>query len=69
MAKSTAVVKWFNDKKGYGFLIDEEGLDRFVHYRSIQSEDDYKSLKENQRVEYTPIETDTGLAAVEVVPI
>lgn len=68
MDKRTAEVKWFNDKKGYGFLVDEEGQDRFVHHRSILMEG-YKTLKEHQRVEYTPVQTETGLAAVEVVPI
>ncbi|MCX6461153.1 MAG: cold-shock protein [Actinobacteria bacterium] len=50
MAQGT--VKWFNAEKGYGFIAqDGEGPDVFVHYSAIQS-DGYRSLDENQRVEF-----------------
>ena len=44
-------VKWFNDAKGYGFITQEGGEDVFVHFSAIQS-DGYRSLEENQRVEF-----------------
>jgi len=50
MAQGT--VKWFNAEKGYGFIAqDGDGPDVFVHYTAIQS-DGYRSLDENQRVEF-----------------
>ena len=49
MVKGT--VKWFNEKKGYGFLSREDGDDVFVHYTSIQQEG-FKTLKEGQSVEF-----------------
>ena len=44
-------VKWFNDKKGYGFITDENGKDVFVHYSSIQMEG-RKTLKQDDVVEF-----------------
>ena len=68
-SKQTATVKWFNDKKGFGFLIDKSGADVFVHHRSITpGTDGYKSLSEGQEVEYLPVETDKGISAAEVFP-
>ena len=51
MAQGT--VKWFNGDKGFGFIApDGDGADVFVHYSEIQG-NGYKSLEENQRVEFT----------------
>ena len=51
MAQGT--VKWFNADKGYGFIAPDDGTDDvFVHHSAIQA-DGYRSLQENQRVEYT----------------
>jgi CspA family cold shock protein len=44
-------VKWFNNEKGYGFIAVDDGQDVFVHFSAIQS-DGYRSLDENQRVEF-----------------
>lgn len=50
MAQGT--VKWFNAEKGFGFIsVDGGGSDVFVHYSAIQA-DGYRSLEENQRVEF-----------------
>lgn len=48
---TTGVVKWFNSEKGFGFISVDNGPDVFVHYSAIVS-DGYRSLEENQRVEF-----------------
>ncbi len=58
-------VKWFDTKKGYGFIIGPEGSDVFVHYSSIDG-DGFRSLREGQHVEYELATTDKGLAATHV---
>ena len=55
----TGKVKWFNTEKGYGFIIDANGKDVFVHYSSIQA-DGFKNLEEGQTVSYDLVETDRG---------
>ena len=59
-------VKWFNNSKGFGFIIGE-GYDDdiFVHYSSIL-EEGFRSLKEGNEVTYTLIKTDKGVQAAEV---
>ena len=52
-------VKWFNNEKGYGFIAVDGGQDVFVHYSAIQS-DGYKSLEENQRVEFEVVQGPKG---------
>jgi CspA family cold shock protein len=59
------VVKWFNEKKGYGFLSQEDGDDVFVHYSSIQG-DGFKTLKEGDAVEFEVQEGPKGPQAVNV---
>jgi CspA family cold shock protein len=61
-------VKWFDDKKGYGF-ITEEGTERdvFVHYSSIETEG-YKSLEKDDEVEFRAEKTDKEWQAFEVRP-
>ncbi|HVU90606.1 MAG TPA: cold-shock protein [Jatrophihabitans sp.] len=57
MANGT--VKWFNNEKGYGFIAVDGGPDVFVHYSAIQA-DGYRSLDENQRVEFEVVEGPKG---------
>ncbi|MGV9312102.1 cold-shock protein [Streptomyces sp. NPDC003691] len=66
MAQGT--VKWFNADKGFGFISqDDGGPDVFVHFSSIQT-NGYKSLEENQRVEYSITQGPKGPQAENVVP-
>ena len=58
-------VKWFNNEKGYGFIDYKENEDIFVHYSAIK-QDGYKSLCEDQIVEYELLETEKGLQAINV---
>lgn len=58
-------IKWFNNEKGYGFIEGENGEDIFVHYSAIKQEG-YKSLSEDQIVEYELLETEKGLQAINV---
>jgi CspA family cold shock protein len=54
------VVKWFNAEKGFGFIsVDGGGSDVFVHYSAIQA-DGYRSLEENQRVEFDVVQGAKG---------
>ena len=70
MAKrETGTVKWFNDKKGFGFISREDGDDLFVHFNEIQSEGGFKTLKENAKVEFEVIKTEKGEAASKVTSI
>ena len=58
-------VKWFNNEKGYGFIENPDKEDIFVHYSAIEL-DGYKSLSENQLVEFKLIETSKGYQAINV---
>lgn len=58
-------VKWFNNEKGYGFINYKPGEDLFVHYSAIDMEG-YKTLKEDDLVEFELIETEKGLQAIRV---
>lgn len=67
--RKTGTVKWFSNEKGYGFIVPEEGgEDLFVHYSEIDTEG-FKSLDEDDRVEFTVGQTDKGPNAQEVVVI
>lgn len=55
-------VKWFDPKKGYGFITGPQGQDVFVHYSQIQG-DGFRSLKDGEDVDYDLIEGDKGWQA------
>ncbi len=59
-------VKWFNPRKGYGFIATLDGRDIFVHYSSI-SGDGYKTLTEGDAVTFDIVEGDKGLRADNVI--
>jgi CspA family cold shock protein len=61
-------VKWFNNKKGWGFIQKEDGGDVFVHYSAIKG-DGYKSLVEGDRVRFEVEQADKGPTAVNVEKI
>jgi len=61
-------VKWFNPRKGYGFIATEDGRDIFVHYASISGEG-YKTLVEGDQVSFDVVESEKGLRAENVVPV
>ncbi len=58
-------VKWFDNKKGFGFILHESGKDVFVHYSSIQG-NGYKTLAEGEVVDFELIESNKGLKAQNV---
>ncbi|MBI3982239.1 MAG: cold shock domain-containing protein [Gemmatimonadetes bacterium] len=68
MSRITGRVKWFNDAKGFGFIEREGGPDVFVHYSAI-SADGFRSLKENDQVEFEVREGPKGLQAANVVKL
>jgi CspA family cold shock protein len=61
-------VKWFNARKGYGFIGREDGDDVFVHFSAIQM-DGYRRLEEGQQVEFSIEEGPKGLQAADVIPM
>jgi CspA family cold shock protein len=63
--RETGTVKWFNNSKGYGFIARDAGEDVFVHYSAIEG-DGFRSLEENQRVEFAIEQGPKGLQAVQV---
>ncbi len=66
MAKGT--VKWFNEKKGFGFISQEGGEDLFVHFSSIK-QDGFKVLNEGDQVEFEIAPGKKGLQAIDVVKL
>lgn len=59
-------VKWFNDQKGFGFILDDEGQDVFVHYGVIEGEG-FKTLSEGETVRYNVADGPKGRRATRVV--
>lgn len=64
-------VKWFNDEKGFGFIAREQGQDIFVHFSAIKDDNDSgrRSLRENDRVEFSVVKGAKGLQAENVIKI
>ena len=64
----SGTVKWFNNAKGYGFILSSDGAsDIFAHYSAINM-DGYKTLKAGQEVSYDLVEGQKGLHATNIVP-
>ena len=55
-------VKWFDSKKGFGFILNPEGTDVFVHFSSIEG-DGFRSLKDGEQVEFDQVSGAKGLSA------
>jgi CspA family cold shock protein len=62
----TGTVKWFNAKKGFGFISDEEGNDVFVHFSALQM-DGFKVLEEGEKVQFDVVKGEKGPQAANVV--
>lgn len=62
-------VKWFDAKKGYGFLVGDDGTDVFIHYSDISTDQSYKTLDKGVSVEYDLIEDQKGKKAANVKAI
>ncbi len=66
--RETGRVKWFNDSKGYGFITRESGPDVFVHHSAIEG-DGFRTLAEDQEVEFEVVQGAKGLQAQNVVKL
>ena len=65
----TGTVKWFNNAKGYGFIVPEEGgADLFAHFSAVYM-DGYKTLSAGDQVQFEVIIGDKGPQATEIIPI
>jgi CspA family cold shock protein len=67
---SSGTVKWFNEKKGFGFITpDDGGEDLFIHYTNITEEGEgFRTLKDGQKVEYEAAQGRKGMEAIKVKP-
>ena len=68
MEKETGTVKWFNERKGYGFISRESGEDLFVHHSAINAQG-FRTLNEGDRVEFVVTEGQKGPAAGDVTVV
>ena len=66
--RTTGIVKWFNDSKGYGFITQADGGDVFVHYSAIVGEG-FKTLAEGQQVEFDLLDSGKGPQAANVIKL
>lgn len=65
---STGKVKWFSESKGYGFIEEDGGKDIFVHHTGIIG-NGFKTLYEDQRVQFDTEQSDKGMKAINVVKL
>lgn len=65
MSRLKGTVKWFDAKKGFGFVLSPEGKDVFVHFSSIEDEG-FRTLKDGEVVEYELVTGEKGLSAKSV---
>ena len=65
---ANGIVKWFNEKKGFGFIEQEDGPDVFVHFSGI-NESGFKSLKEGDEVTFDTEQGSKGARAVNVTTV
>ena len=63
---NTGTVKWFNEEKGFGFITGEDGKDVFVHFSQI-NKNGFKTLKENEEVEYSVTKSVRGMQAENII--
>jgi CspA family cold shock protein len=66
--RETGKVKWFNDSKGFGFITRESGPDVFVHHTAIEGSG-FRTLAEDQEVEFEVVQGAKGLQAQNVVKL
>ncbi len=66
--REIGTVKWFNDAKGFGFIVRDNGVDVFVHYQAIRG-DGHRSLTDGQKVEFSVVQGQKGLQAEDVVKL
>jgi CspA family cold shock protein len=59
-------VKWFNEEKGFGFITGEDGKDVFAHFSQI-NKNGFKTLKENEEVEYSVTKSVRGMQAENII--
>lgn len=68
MLMPEGTVKWFNERKGFGFITQDNGPDVFVHHEAIQGTG-FKTLSENDRVRFDTVQGPKGLKAENVVKL
>ncbi len=64
----TGTVKWFNEKKGFGFILGEDGKDYFLHFSNIEKQG-FKTVLEGERVSFEVENSDRGPQATRIVSI
>ncbi len=65
---ANGIVKWFNEKKGYGFIEQEDGPDVFVHFSGINATG-FKTLNDGQKVRFDIAQGEKGPAAINVTVV
>ena len=69
MSRETGIVKWFNESKGFGFIApDNGGKDLFAHFKEIEGSG-FRTLLENQKVEFEVVQGQKGPAASRIRPV